>query len=102
MKEIKTKTIKIYQKYNGDCPFVSWLESLDNTIRHRIKSRLARVAMGNLGDYKTLGDGLSELRFSFSSGYRIYFSEMDDVIVLLLCAGDKKVRVKILSSQKII
>lgn len=94
MKEIKRKTIKIYQKDNGDCPFISWLESLDTAIRHRIQSRLARVAIGNLGEYKILGDGISELKFKFGSGYRIYYSELDDVIVLLLCAGDKKTQSK--------
>ena len=94
MKEVKRKTIKIYQKDNGDCPVVSWLESLDATIRHRIKSRLARVAIGNLGEYRILGDGINELKFKFGSGYRIYFSELDDVIVLLLCAGDKKIQSK--------
>ncbi|ARB93026.1 addiction module killer protein [Legionella longbeachae] len=90
MKEIKRKTIKIYQKDNGDSPFISWLESLDTAMRHRIKSRLARVAIGNLGEYKLLGDGISELKFKFGSGYRIYYSELDDVIILLLSAGDKK------------
>jgi putative addiction module killer protein len=90
MKEIKAKTIKIYQKDNGESPFIFWLESLDATIRHRIKSRLARVAIGNLGEYKILNDGINELKFKFGSGYRIYFSELDGVILLLLCAGDKK------------
>lgn len=90
MKEIKRKAIKIYQKTSGDCPFISWIESLDTTIRHRIKSRLARIAIGNLGDYKSLGDGVNELRFAFGSGYRIYYSELNNVILLLLCAGDKK------------
>ena len=94
MKEIKRKTIKIYQRDNGDCPFISWLESLDTTIRHRIKSRLARIAIGNLGEYKILGEGISELKFKFGSGYRIYYSELDEVIVLLLCAGDKKAQSK--------
>lgn len=94
MKEIKRKTIKVYQKGNGDCPFISWLESLDATIRHRIQSRLARVAIGNLGEYKILSDGVNELKFQFGSGYRIYYSELDDVIVLLLCAGDKKTQNK--------
>jgi putative addiction module killer protein len=94
MKELKRKTIKIYQKDSGDCPFILWLESLDATIRHRIKSRLARVAIGNLGEYKILGDGVNELKFKFGSGYRIYYSELDDVIVLLLCAGDKKTQSK--------
>lgn len=94
MKEIKRKTIKIYQKDSGECPFISWLESLDAAIRHRIQSRLARVAVGNLGEYKVLGDGVGELKFKFGAGYRIYYSEMNDVIVLLLCAGDKKTQSK--------
>jgi putative addiction module killer protein len=81
MKEIKRKIIQIYQRSNGDCPFITWLDSLDAAIRHRIKSRLARVAIGNLGEYKILGDGISELKFKFGSGYRIYYSELDDVVV---------------------
>ncbi len=94
MNEIKRKTINVYQQDSGDCPFISWLESLDAAIRHRIKSRLARIAIGNLGEYKILGDGISELKFKFGPGYRIYYSELDDVIVLLLCAGDKKTQSK--------
>ena len=90
MKEIKRKTIKMYTRDNGDCPIISWLESLDPTVRYRIKSRLARVTLGNLGEYKILGDSINELKFKFGSGYRIYFSEVSGVIVLLLCGGDKK------------
>lgn len=67
---------------------------MDATIRHRIKSRLARIVIGNLGEYKILGDGINELKFKFGSGYRIYYSKLDDVIVLLLCAGDKKTQSK--------
>jgi len=94
MYSIKRRTIKIYQKANGDCPFAGWLEALDSTIRHRIQSRLARVAIGNLGEYKNLGDNVCELKFTFGSGYRLYFSELDGVIVLLLCGGDKKTQTK--------
>lgn len=94
MKEIKRKTIEIYQRNDGICPFVSWLEVLDSTVRHRVKARLARVAIGNLGEYKVLNDGINELKFKFGSGYRIYFSEVDGVIVLLLCGGDKKTQTK--------
>lgn len=100
MKEIKRKTIKIYQKDNEDSPFISWLESLDAAIRHRIKSRLARIAIGNLGECKILGDGISELKFKFGSGCRIYYSALDDVIVLLLCAGDKKTQRKDITLAK--
>lgn len=90
MTSTKRRIIKIYQDDNGNCPFISWLESLDAVVRQRIKSRLARVTLGNLGEYKPLGDGVAELKFKFGSGYRVYFSEIDNVIVLLLSGGDKR------------
>lgn len=52
-----------------------------------------RVEQGNFGDYESVGDDVCELRFFFGSGYRIYFGEVGNTIVLLLCGGDK-------SSQK--
>lgn len=94
MREIKRKTIKLYQKDNGECPITLWLESLDDAIRYRIKSRLARVSLGNLGEYKMLGDSLGELKFKFGSGYRIYFSEFNGKIILLLSGGDKATQQK--------
>ncbi len=100
MKTTERKIIKIYQKDNGESPFIDWLESLDITIKHRIQSRLARVAIGNLGEYKLLGDNIHELKFKFGSGYRIYYSELDDVILLLLCAGDKKTQSKDIKMAK--
>ena len=61
--------------------------------RIRIFTRLDRVETGNLGDHRSVGEGVSELRFHFGSGYRVYYGETDDIIVLILCGGDK-------SSQK--
>ena len=94
MSQIKRRTIKLYQQDNGDCPITLWLESLDATIRHRVKARLARVAIGNLGEYKLISNNLSEIKFNFGSGYRIYYSEQQDEIILLLCGGDKKTQTK--------
>lgn len=48
-----------------------------------------RVEIGNYGDYKPLGDGVYELKLHFGSGYRVYFAEDGDIIVILLCGGDK-------------
>lgn len=90
MKALKERIIKIYKRDNGECPVVSWMESLDSSIRYRINARLTRVALGNFGDHEPLGDRIHELKFKFGSGYRIYYSEINDVIVLLLCGGDKK------------
>ena len=74
-------------------PAIEWLKGIDTTFRRRINSRLTRIVEnGNFGDFKQLDDNISELRFNFGSGYRIYFSEIGDIIILLLCAGDKKLQ----------
>jgi len=51
--------------------------------------RLARIQSGNYGDYKSIKDGIFELRLAFASGYRVYFGEDGDTIVVLLCGRDK-------------
>lgn len=89
------KELAIYVTQNGKQPFIEWLESLkDKTLRYRIKERLDRVSLGNFGDCKSLKNGLMELRFTFGSGYRIYYGEDGDSIVLLLCGGDKSTQSK--------
>lgn len=100
MDKIKKRNIKIYQLNDGKCPFTNWLEALDNTVRYRIKSRLARVALGNLGEYKILGSGINELKFTFGAGYRIYYAEINNEIILLLAGGDKKTQVKDINLAK--
>ncbi|WP_295532073.1 type II toxin-antitoxin system RelE/ParE family toxin [Novosphingobium sp. Chol11] len=70
--------------------FVDWLLALrDVPARARIAKRIDRIAQGNFGDAKALGDGLSELRFAFGPGYRVYYTRRGDVVVILLCGGDK-------------
>lgn len=89
------KELAIYVTQNGKRPFIEWLESLkDKTIRYRIKERLDRVSLGNLGDHKSVGNGVSELRLKFGSGYRIYYGEDGDSIILLLSGGDKDTQSK--------
>lgn len=78
-----------YETADGDCPFRDWLESLNYMIRARIEARLKRIAFGNFGDVKPVGSGVSEIRMRFGSGYRVYFSQYGDTIVVLLCGGDK-------------
>lgn len=87
------KEILFYTQNNGRIPVQEWINSLDTTDRARIYARLARIHEGNFGDYKKLDNEISEFRFKFSSGYRIYYSEIDNIIVLLLSAGDKKSQV---------
>ena len=71
-------------------PFNEWLLSLDRTARLRIEMRLDRIRTGNFGDYKSLGNGLYELRLFFGPGYRIYYGIVGEKVVLLLGGGQKR------------
>ena len=57
-------------------------------IRH-IEFHADRIALGNFGDAKSVGGGVSELRFTFGPGYRVYYTRRGDIVVILLCGGDK-------------
>ena len=87
--EIVAKKLIDYEAPDKECPFRKWLNGLDNSIRARIEARLRRVALGNLGDIRVLGDGVSELKMTFGSGFRIYFGQRGNEIIILLCGGDK-------------
>jgi putative addiction module killer protein len=87
---IKPKQLLFYADEDGNEPFQVWLGNLqDKKGRRRILSRLFRVQQGNYGDVKPIGEGLSELRFFFGPGYRVYFGEDAENIVIILCGGDK-------------
>ena len=74
----------------GTVPFVSWLDSLPNReARAKIKQRLDRFALGNLGDCRFVGEGVFELKIDYGPGYRVYFAQFEKLIILLLCGGDK-------------
>lgn len=82
--------IKLYQLENGKVPFDLWLESLrDKRAKAKILIRLDRIQLGNLGDTKSVGQGVYELRINEGKGYRIYYGHDGKDIVLLLCGGDK-------------
>ncbi len=70
--------------------FRDWLNGLrDRKARIRIDDRLKRLASGNAGDTKSVGEGVRELRFHFGAGYRIYYMWRGDVLIILLNGGDK-------------
>jgi putative addiction module killer protein len=70
--------------------FIQWIAGLrDVAARARIAKRLNRLATGNSGDVKSVGGGVSELRFTVGPGYRVYFTRRGDVVAILLCGGDK-------------
>lgn len=70
--------------------FAKWVRKLaDRKARLIIDARIERLKVGNFGDAKSLGGGLSELRIAFGPGYRIYFTVEDGRVVILLAGGDK-------------
>ena len=84
------KTVLIYRTSSDKEPFTEWLNDLgDPTTRRRILARLLRVSQCNYGDFKPVGKGVLELRFFFGPGYRVYFGEDGDNLVILLTGGDK-------------
>ena len=71
--------------------FAAWLKGLrDRAGAARIEIRIARLAMGNPGQSRKLKAGVSEMKIDFGPGYRVYFTERNGEIVILLCGGDKK------------
>ncbi|MGL5063194.1 MAG: type II toxin-antitoxin system RelE/ParE family toxin [Microcoleus sp.] len=88
--EVQPKEIQRYTTPDGRVPFSEWLDSLrDLKAKFKIDRRLDRVAAGNLGDYRSVGEGVCELRINYGPGYRIYFGQVEESIVLLLIGGDK-------------
>jgi putative addiction module killer protein len=82
--------IDYYVTEQGDNPFKNWLEGLrDVQGRARIRIRLDRVRLGNLGDHRSVGAGVQELRIDFGPGYRVYFGIEGKRVFLLLLGGDK-------------
>lgn len=75
----------------GAAPFREWLQTLrDVTGRAKIRARLDRARLGNLGDHKNLGEGLYELRIDYGPGYRVYYTLEGSRLILLLVGGDKE------------
>jgi putative addiction module killer protein len=68
-----------------------WFDRLrDRQAKARIDVRVRRLSMGNVGDAKAVGSGVSELRVDHGPGYRVYFSRKGKTIIVLLCGGDKR------------
>jgi putative addiction module killer protein len=75
--------------------FDKWLKSLrDVQARVRIVERIRRLRDGNPGDVKPVGRGVSEMRISYGPGYRLYFIQRGESLIILLCGGDKSTQKK--------
>jgi putative addiction module killer protein len=75
--------------------YSKWFKSLhDRQARARINTRIRRLSMGNLGDVKPVGEGLSELRINYGPGYRVYFIQRGQTLVILLAGGEKNTQTR--------
>ena len=75
--------------------FAKWLDGLpDIRARARILVRIERLAAGNPGDVKPVGEGVSELRIDYGPGYRVYYKKHGQKVVILLSGGDKHTQAK--------
>jgi len=81
--------------------FSSWLSKLkDSRVRAAVASRVYRLEDGLYGDVSPVGSGISELRIHLGAGYRIYFKQRGDELIILLCGGDKKSQQKDIEKAK--
>jgi putative addiction module killer protein len=70
--------------------FSNWMTGLrDQRARLKIATRIARIEAGLLGDIRSIGDGVSEVKIDFGPGYRLYFTRRGEELIILLCGGDK-------------
>lgn len=89
---IEFKQTEIFRKWR--------LKLKDQRARAIIASRLDRLAFGNAGDVKPVGQGVSELRIDFGPGYRVYFIRQGKEIIILLCGGDKSTQARDIETAK--
>lgn len=93
--------LEYYKKESGSIPFSEWLENLrDRTSIARIRIRLGRVRLGNFGDIKPVGNGVTELKIDHGPGYRVYYAMSGKAVVLLLIGGDKSTQSKDIETAK--
>ncbi len=92
------KEIIFYKTKDNKIPYLDWYKSLDKTLKLIIDKRLSKVERGLYGDNKRLSDGLYELKFS--NGLRIYYTEIENIIVLLFTGGNKSKQSKDIEMAK--
>ena len=85
----------VYVTEEGKAPFDDWFTKLDTTAALKVRTALARIETGNLGDVKPVGR-----RITFGPGYRVYFGQDGDKLVILLCGGTKKRQSKDIEQAK--
>nr|WP_238928943.1 type II toxin-antitoxin system RelE/ParE family toxin [Alexandriicola marinus] len=90
----------VYETEEGKSPFEDWFNNLDTAAALKVRTVLARIETGNMGDVKPVGQGGSERRITFGPGYRVYFGQDGQKLVILLCGGTKKRQSKDIEQAK--
>jgi putative addiction module killer protein len=89
-----------YKTLAGDCPFADWFDALDHQTALKVRTAIARIETGNLGDVKPVGEGVLERRIDHGPGYRIYFGMTGTSLVILLTGGSKQRQHRDISDAK--
>ena len=84
--------IREYVDRNGLSPFARWFDGLNAQAAQRVRRATLRMEQGNLSNVKGVGSGVSEYRIDFGPGYRLYFGQEGDRIIILLGGGTKKLQ----------
>jgi putative addiction module killer protein len=83
--------------------FAEWFKGLrDARARARITVRIDRLMLGNPGDVRPVGGGISELRIPYGPGYRLYFVQKGAALIILLCGGDKGSQRRDIAAAKVL
>ena len=83
--------------------FTDWLAGLeDGAVRGAVVARIKRLALGLAGDVGTVGDGVSELRIHLGAGWRVYFVQHGQAVVVLLCGGAKRTQARDIRRAKVL
>ena len=81
--------------------FSTWLRALrDATAKAKVAARVRRLAFGNPGDVRPVGEGISELRIQYEPGYRVYYVQRGAILIVLLCGGDKATQARDIATAK--
>ena len=93
--------IRKFRDSQGRIPYDEWLRDLkDSRARMRIKVRVDRLSIGLEGDWKSVGEGVRELRDPEGKGYRVYYTRDGETVVILLCGGSKGTQQRDIESAK--
>ncbi len=95
------REVLIYQTRDGRAPYEEWLSSLkDRTVVAKVRVRIDRLRLGNVGDCRFVGRGVYELKIDYGPGYRLYLAQEGKRVVLLLCGGDKRTQQKAIKNAQ--